>query len=488
MNFRIPLLLASCLLFISFAGLAQGIKFNPTNKVEHVFYQYFLGHDKDKNFVLASNYDILGSYLHQRMNYAIQFSEKERIKLLTYNDHFAEPAEVELEFKHKVKGIAQASLSKDGNIVIIYGGGSGKDAGYYQEIFDQNGVSQSEKLVREVEEKLFKVTSAGLYCSDNGSWYMFRQGNDVELMDKDFKKIWKKTTNDHDVDFTVLNDGAILFKNYEKSSDDDAKSLTRIGADGTRKTVALKPHMQYFLDEDNNRLSIVNCSGEEAKFLSAFKIKECTLSEFNLNDLSPVKKYKIRFSDNVLLKVTDSKHIEKVKGMTDLTLQNVIHPGADKDPIVIFQVYFITSNSNTSSTGRTTSTTYYANFGDIIMVALNGDEAPIQKVLERKAEMETSATAIGEMFSLYHDGKIYLLFNNADNKSKTKYKFNMYTYTAGLENAGHRALDTYADHELYLRACDAKKYSDDKYFITGAWKKNVGSAFLTFEQEGGGEQ
>jgi hypothetical protein len=83
MNFRIPLLLASCLLFISFAGLAQGIKFNPTNKVEHVFYQYFLGHDKDKNFVLASNYDILGSYLHQRMNYAIQFSEKERIKLPT---------------------------------------------------------------------------------------------------------------------------------------------------------------------------------------------------------------------------------------------------------------------------------------------------------------------------------------------------------------------------------------------------------------------
>src|ERR1022692_744237 len=243
MKFYKPTALFLSLFVISFSAvLGQRLKYNSTNKVDHAFYQYYLGHDNDKNFVLASNYDLMGEYQHEQMNYAIQFTAKEKIMVLVYNNNFNEPQQIELEFKHKVDAVISAYFSTDNKIVIIYGVSEHKDAGFYSETFDENGVSQSESTIIEKEEKGLTAPSAGLYCSANHSWFLYKQGNEAQLMDNNYKKVWRKSMDNLDVNFHVLNDGSVLMKTYEKSRDDDPKYISKIDAKGQRKKIALKPH------------------------------------------------------------------------------------------------------------------------------------------------------------------------------------------------------------------------------------------------------
>ena len=472
---RTILMLSYCM-FLSYLSIGQQISFNASEKVSDAFFQDYIGKVNDDTYILASDMDLKNIY---DMSHKLGFSQKGLIRLLKYNSKFDEPQSIALEFKYKVAALTCCFLGSDNKVNIVYLGGEGKNIGFYEDIFDLNGDNQSTNTITHVKMKSMFDMIPNLYSSANHSWFFYNQGSDAMVFDNNFKIVWQKELNylDKLAPVTVLDDGSIMAKMQKDKSDKAPKFLIKVGTDENIKEIELDENAQYEIDPSSKTINMITLTGDETKHKNDIKAKGYDLAIYNIADLSLIKKYTVPFSDDVLLKATNSRKIEHVKGISNLTLQHVFLSGEGKEPLVILQEYEVIQQTYSSgANSMSTSTTTYFNYGDIIITRIKDDGSTVQQIIDRKSSTLIDKLPIASMFSAYQDGKIYILYNKGE---FWKGKLETYSFSKDMEQLAHAEIDTYHDNDIFLDVRSAIKLTNDKYLILGSWGKKIGTAFLT---------
>ena len=473
---------------------AQQFAWAPTVKIKNNFYQYYVGESGTGSVLLMSKYSIRKDFRQTYYNtdHSIKLWGKpdNEITLVKFDNNQNLKTANPFMFKNALSVFYEAFISD--NMYFVYCSIKNNKCILYADIYSTDDKFIRTETLREL--KSFATNdneldnNFSLISSENHQYIAIKDYDGIiTFYDGQMKKIW-----DYKFEYSFLTDIEIKDNGLAFAIGGTDKSASLIAFDILAKktnTTQINIDKQNSVEDlhltVNHGLIYVTyfygLQGDKTQFYFGprrfieFFANGIVEEVFDMKTLVSKNKFKVPFSNETLLKVTEKKKIEKIKGLEWFSNKNMFVSEVG-ELVVVFEKEYTVSTSMSDQYGRVIRVDYATVDEDIICMKINADGTSKQSVIKRKSKGQSQYDYLLSSNSFYEKGKLYIMYN----EGTSSYKLVNHILSENLQETSMTETKTYGEHDVYLAIRNAKKMKDGNYKVFGREGKNVSSAIIKF--------
>ncbi|MFI5221856.1 MAG: hypothetical protein ACHQK8_05995 [Bacteroidia bacterium] len=196
---------------------------------------------------------------------------------------------------------------------------------------------------------------------------------------------------------------------------------------------------------------------------------------FDMKSLESKKKMTVPFTDETLMKVTDKKKVDKIKGIEWFSNKNMYITETGELIMVLEKEYTLTK-SYFDQTMHTQKTEYYTVEEDIICLKIKNDGSSAQTVIKRNTKDQSIYDYMLSCATFYEKGKLYVMYNEGTGWFRLMNR----VFDENMKEVKSEEFKTYKDHDVYLAIRHARKIKEGEYKVFGREGKKVSSVLIKF--------